>query len=144
MKLLIITQKVDRNDPILGFFHRWIEEFAKQCEFVTVICLEVGEFNFALNVKILSLEKERKRSRIRYITHFYKYIWQERKNYDVVLVHMNQEYVLLAGLFWRLFSKKIFMWRNHAKGNLSTRIAVLLSNKMFCTSPHSFTARFKK
>lgn len=29
VKLLIITQKIDINDPILGFFHKWIEEFAK-------------------------------------------------------------------------------------------------------------------
>ena len=23
MKLLIVTQIIDKNDPILGFFHRW-------------------------------------------------------------------------------------------------------------------------
>lgn len=23
MKLLIVTQTLDKNDPILGFFHRW-------------------------------------------------------------------------------------------------------------------------
>ena len=27
MKLLVITQKVDKNDAILGFFHRWLIEF---------------------------------------------------------------------------------------------------------------------
>lgn len=32
MRLLIITQKVDENDAILGFFHGWIAEFAKHCE----------------------------------------------------------------------------------------------------------------
>lgn len=29
MKLLIITQTVDAEDPVLGFFVRWIEEFAR-------------------------------------------------------------------------------------------------------------------
>lgn len=24
MKLLIVTQALDINDPILGFFHRWV------------------------------------------------------------------------------------------------------------------------
>ena len=43
MKLLICTQKVDKNDSVLGFFHRWIEEFAKHCEKVTVICLQKGD-----------------------------------------------------------------------------------------------------
>lgn len=165
MKLLIITQKVDRNDPILGFFHRWIEEFAKNFQFVTVICLEAGEYDFPTNVKVLSLGKPyfanfyakatkfkkasqgkggKVVSKFIYVWRFYKYIWQERRNYDVVFVHMNQEYVLLGWKFWKLWGKKIFLWRNHAKGNLLTRLAVLLSNKVFYTSPQSFTARFKK
>src|SRR3989344_4974046 len=144
MKLLIITQKVDKNDPILGFFHRWIEEFAKRYEFVTVICLEKGKYDLPENVKVLSLGKEKRNSNVRYIVHFYKYIWQERKNYDSVFVHMNQEYVLLGWKFWKLWGKKIYLWRNHAQGSLLTRLAVLFSNKVFCTSPSSYTARFKK
>ncbi|HRZ30051.1 MAG TPA: glycosyltransferase family 4 protein [Candidatus Paceibacterota bacterium] len=144
MKLLVITQKIDLNDPVLGFFHRWVEEFAKKCEFVTVICLEKGQYNLPQNVKVLSLGKEKKLGRLAYLWNFYKYLWQERNNYDSVFVHMNQEYVLLGGLVWKLLGKNILMWRNHAKGNFLTRLAVCLSDKVFCTSPQSFTARFKK
>ena len=57
MKLLIVTQAVDINNPILGFFHRWIEEFSKNCEKVTVIALGVGEYKLPQNVNILSLGK---------------------------------------------------------------------------------------
>ena len=144
MKLLILTQKVDRKDPILGFFHRWIEEFAKRYEFVTVICLEKGKYDLPSNVKVLSLGKEERNSKVRYIVLFYKYIWRERNNYDAVFVHMNQEYVLLGWKIWKLLGKKIYLWRNHAKGNILTDLSVLLSNKVFCTSPQAFTARFKK
>lgn len=59
MRLLIVTQKVDRDDDLLGFFHQWICEFAKHCDFVTVICLEKGEYALPANVRILSLGKER-------------------------------------------------------------------------------------
>ena len=144
MRLLIITQKVDKNDSILGFFHRWIEEFAKNFEKVIIICLEMGEYNLPKNVQVLSLGKETHRSNVQYIVHFYKYIWRERKNYDAVFVHMNQEYVLLGWKFWKLWCKRIYLWRNHAKGNLFTRLAVLFSDKVFCTSPQSYAARFKK
>jgi len=144
MKLLIVTQKVDKNDDILGFFHQWILEFAKYYEFITVIALQVGEYDLPENVKVLSLGKEKGGSKISYIFNFYKYIWNERKNYDVVFVHMNQEYVLLGWKFWKLWGKKIYLWRNHAKGNFLTRLAVLFSNKVFCASEQSFTARFKK
>lgn len=144
MKLLIITQKVDKNDPILGFFHRWIEEFSKHVESLVVICLEAGTYNLPKNVKVLSLGKEEGKSKLKYILRFYKYIWSERKNYDSVFIHMNQEYVILGWKLWFILGKKIFLWRNHAKGDFFTRLAILFSEKVFYTSPQSFTARFKK
>jgi len=144
-RLLILTQKVDKDDPILGFFHGWIERLAESASSVTVICLELGRNELPGNVKVLSLGKEEKgMSRIGYIKKFYSYIWNERKNYDVVFVHMNQEYVLLGGLYWKLLRKKIFMWRNHKRGNFLTRMAVGLSNRVYCASAHSYTARFNK
>lgn len=152
MKLLIITQKVDRNDPILGFFHGWIKEFAKHCEKMTVICLGQGGYDLP-GTKVLSLGKpaqgwlskeEKLQGKIRAFANFYKYLWQERKNYDVVLVHMNQEYVLLAGWLWRIMGKKISMWRNHHAGNWLTNLAAIFCHKIFCTSRYSYTAKFKK
>lgn len=143
MRLLVITQKVDKNDPVLGFFHRWIEELAKNFEKVTVICLEKGQFELS-GVKVLSLGKEEGKSKWKYLIRFYKFIWQERKNYDAVFVHMNQEYILLGWKIWKLLGKKIYLWRNHGYGDFLTHLAVLISDKVFCTSPQSFTARFKK
>lgn len=144
MRLLILTQKVDVKDPVLGFFHGWIEEFSRHCEALTVICLQVGEHSLPANVKVLSLGKDERVSRVTYIYRFYKYIWRERNSYDTVFVHMNQEYVLLGGFFWRFFKKKITMWRNHPLGDLLTKVAVFLAHKVFCTSEYSYTARFKK
>ncbi len=144
MKLLIITQKVNKNDPILGFFHGWIIEFAKHFDLITTICLEKGECDLPANVKVLSLGKEAGISRLKYITNFYKYIWQEKGNYDAVFVHMNQEYILLGGVFWFLFGKKIYMWRNHHAGSFLTDIAARFCKKVFCTSRFSYTAKYKK
>ena len=144
MKLLILTQKVDINDPILGFFHRWVEEFSKHCEKLTVIALGAGEYKLPKNVKVLSLGKEKSRSKLKHLFNFYKYIWQERKNYDNVFVHMNQKYVILGGIFWKLFGKKVSMWRNHLKGNFFTRITVLMSDVVFCTSQFAFVSKYKK
>ncbi|MFA4941344.1 MAG: glycosyltransferase family 4 protein [Patescibacteria group bacterium] len=144
MKLLILTQKIDIKDDVLGFFHNWVKEFSQNCGKITVVALGVGEYNLPENVKVLSLGKERGSSKIKYILNFYKYIWRERKNYDKVFIHMNQEYVVLGGLLWKIFGKKIFLWRNHAKGDFFTDLAVFLSNKVFCTSGFSYTAKFSK
>lgn len=144
MKLLVITQAVDTHHTTLGFFTRWVEEFSKRFESVEVVCLFEGEHNLPKNVRVHSLGKERENSKIQYIKLFFTYIWKYRNQYDAVFVHMNQEYIVLGGFFWKLFGKKIFFWRNHPYGNVWTRIAILLSDQVFCTADKSFTARYKK
>ena len=142
MKILLLTQKIDQTDSLLGFFTNWVIEFARQAEKVTVICLELERHD--LTVPVFSLGKETGRSRFKYISNFYRLIVRERGNYDTVFVHMNQEYVLLGAMVWKLLGKKVYLWRNHPNGGLLTRLAVLLSDRVFCTSDRSFTARFKK
>jgi len=144
MKLLIVTQKIDIEDDLLGFMHGWINELAKRCQSIVVICLAKGEYSLPLNVKVLSLGKENKKSRGQYLWRFFRYVWQERRNYDFVFVHMNQEYVCLAGILWKLLGKKIAFWRNHPTGIFFTKIAVFLSDKVFCVSEFAYVARYKK
>lgn len=154
MKLLIVTQKIDRDDSILGFFHGWVEEFAKNAKKLNVICLEEGEHNLPKNVQIFSLGKptqgwpasgwEKLFSKLRALINFYKYIFKLRKEYDAVFVHMNKEYVVLGGLFWKLWNKKIALWYNHSFGDFMAKISVFLSNNVFYTSPQAFTSKYKK
>lgn len=144
MRLLVITQKMNLDDPVLGFFHRWVERFAEEFPEIRVLCLEKGRCALPKNVSVESLGKETKRSRIRYIRNLYSYVWTNRDSYDAVFVHMNQEYVVLCGLLWRIWGKKVFLWRNHRHGNGLTKAAVALSNVVFCTSPESYTAKFHK
>ena len=138
MRLLICTQIVDRDDPILGFFHRWVEEFAKECESVIVICLREGKHSLPSNVRVLSLGKESGISRLKYLFNFYSYIWNERKQYDAVFVHMNQVYVLLGAPLWRLWGKHIGLWYVHRSVTMSLRLATFLVDWVFTTSPESF------
>lgn len=144
MRLLIVTQAVDRNDPVLGFFHRWIEEFAKHFERVYVVCLKEGEHALPANVSIHSLGKEKGRSLFKYLFRFYRLAWSLRHDYDAVFVHMNQEYVLLSGPLWRAMGKPVYLWRNHYAGSFLTRVSALFCEKIFCTSRSSYTARFAK
>lgn len=144
MRLLILTQVVDNNDPGLSFMHRWIEEFATKFESIITVCLEEGSHSLPSNVRVLSLGKEKGRSRLKYLWNFYKYIWRERNNYDAVFVHMNQEYVLLGWKSWWLLGKPVYMWRNHHAGNFLTDLATMFCRKVFCTSRFSYTAKYKK
>jgi len=155
MRLLITTQAVDINDPVLSFFHGWLEQFAKHCESVHVICLKEGRHALPANVSVHALGKrplqglplESKGSpwiaRTQYIWRFYKYIWTFRKEYDSVFVHMNQEYVLLGGKFWWLLGKRVIFWRNHKMGSVWTHIAGFFAHTVCYTSPEAYVARFK-
>lgn len=144
MKLLIITQKVDKNDPILGFFHRWLEVFASECKQVVVICLQEGEHSLPENVSIYSLGKESSESRLKYLKNFYKCIFSLRNQYDAVFVHMNPIYVVLGGIFWHLLGKKVGLWYTHGYVSIKLQIAEKLSDIIFTASKESFRLKSSK
>lgn len=145
MKLLICTQVVDKNDPTLGFFHRWIEEFSAHCSEVEVICLFEGTHTLPSNVKVHSLEKEKGVvSKMRYAVRFWKKLYALRGRYDAVFVHMNPEYLLLAGWWWRLTGKRIGLWYLHRAVNARLRLAVIFANVVFSVSYESFRLPTRK
>ena len=51
---------------------------------------------------------------------------------------MNPEYIILGGLWWKFFRKKIGLWYVHKSVNTKLRIAVLFSNYVFTASKESF------
>lgn len=164
LNLLIITQKVDKEAPILGFFCRWVEEFAKHCNRLTVICLKEGEHDFPGNVSVYSLGKEKIETpsfaqgygkarqnskfkiprRIKYTIRFCKLIWRKRRGYDAVFVHMNPIYVILGGLFWRLWGKTTALWYTHKTVDLKLRVAEKLAHILFSASETSFRMQSRK
>lgn len=138
MNILLITQKVDKNDPILGFFHEWIKLFAREYDSVLVICLFLGQYDLPKNVKVLSLGKEKKKCKFFYLFNFYYYIWKERNNYNQIFVHMNQIYVILGWLLWKLMNKNIFLWYTHKKIGWSLVLAEKIVDLIFSASKESF------
>jgi hypothetical protein len=58
MHLALFTQVLDRQDAVLGFFHRWCEVFAAHTDRLTVITQRVGDVDLPDNVRVLSLGKE--------------------------------------------------------------------------------------
>lgn len=138
MRLLICTQAADSTDPILGFFHRWIEEFAKHCDEVIVVAQRTGTYAFPKNVKVFSLGKEKGFSRPKQILEFFKIIWSEKDTYDAVFVHMSPEYILAGGVLWRLWMKKIMLWYTHKDVSMRLRAATYLADIVATASKESF------
>lgn len=137
MKLLIVTQTLDRNDPVLGFFHQWISEFSKRFESVHVIALSVGEHSLPENVRVHTLGKENGSSKIARTLGYVSLLYSLRNEYTHVFVHMNPEYVLGGGLLWRALSKKVGLWYVHGKVSWRLQAAEMLVDRIFTASKGS-------
>lgn len=144
MKILIVTQVVDRDHPVLGFFHRWIEEFAKHCESVTVIGQAVGRHAFPPHVRVLSLGKERCRPRWLHVVRFWYLIIRHRRAYDAVFVHMTPVWVVLGWKIWCLFRKPIYLWYEARGKRISLRIALRVVRKVFSASEHGMPLQTRR
>lgn len=137
MKLLIVTQTLDTNDPTLGFFHEWVEAFSKKFETVTVIALNVGAHTLPKNVTVHSLGKELGVGRGFRIARYVSLLYSLRNEYTHVFAHMNPEYVIGGGALWRLLGKKVGFWYVHGAVTLRLRLAALLANRVFTASRES-------
>ena len=145
MRLLIVTQAVDQDDPVLGFFHRWLEEFAKHAEAVEVVCLYEGRHALPKNVRVHSLGKEQgARPALVYALRFLSLIGKLRASYDAVFVHMNAEYVLLGAPLWKLWRKRVALWYLHGTVSARLRFAVALADVILTSSPESMRVATKK
>lgn len=144
MKLLLITQRVDLNDSDLGFFHRWIEEFAKNTQQVFVIAQSVGEYHMPSNVTVYSLGKEKGYPKWRQLFNFYRVLGRELKNIDVVFAHMIPLWVVAGWPLYKIFNKKVYLWYVHRSVTPFLRIAEKIVTKIFTASRESFRLPSKK
>jgi glycosyltransferase involved in cell wall biosynthesis len=136
MKLLIITQKADKTDPVLGFFHRWIEELALHCTEITVIAQKVGVHDLPKNVRVLSLGKEAGVGRFAQILRFWKLLITERSHYDRALVHMTPIWSVLGTPLWLLLRKPQYLWYESRGGRWPLTVALMFVRKVFSASPY--------
>ncbi len=142
MRLLLITQTIDEDDGVLGFMHGWISTFVSTYDSIVAVCLQQGTIHLPKNVQVVSLGKESHASRISMLVRFFRAVWLTRNKCDAVFVHMNVEYVLLAGWFWKLRGKKVSLWYNHKQGGLKLWLARPFLDTIFYTSSQAYTVRF--
>lgn len=133
MKLLVVTQAADLDHPILGFFHRWLEEFIAQGTQLTVIAQQAGRTT--VDAHILSLNKEKGAGKPAQILRFWRLIIAERAQYDAVLVHMTPIWVVLGWPVWSLLGKKVFLWYEVRRGGRLLTLAERLCARIFSATP---------
>jgi glycosyltransferase involved in cell wall biosynthesis len=133
MKLLVVTQAADLDHPILGFFHRWLEEFVAQGAQLTVIAQQAGRTT--VGARILSLNKEKGAGKALQIIRFWRLIVAERARYDAVLVHMTPIWVALGWPVWTVLGKRVFLWYEVRRGGRLLKLAERLCARIYSATP---------
>ena len=144
MKLLIITQSVDKNDQNLGAFYRWWEKMAEKVESMTIICSRKGEVDLPPHVMVESLGKERGVGKMRRIWKFWElFSWHYARS-DAVLFHQIPEFVVAASPFLISLKKRTVLWYAHKSVSPALTIAERLVDWVATSSPEGFRMRSKK
>lgn len=143
MKILVVTQKIDRLDSNLGFFHRWVEKLSEKSEIV-VIANYVGSYEFNKNVSVFSLGKENGFGRFRRFFIYQRLLLKFLSSSRGAFFHMCPEYVLGAWLLPKIFRKKSLLWYVHKSVGVRLWLAEKLVNKVFTASAESFRLKSKK
>ena len=144
IKLLVITQKIDINDDVLGFMHDWIKKLAERLKSLDVICLYKGKYDLPGNVKIYSLGKEKNGNKLKYLWQLYKYAWKLLKMNDLLFVHMNHKYIILFWPLAKILGRPIALFKAHRKKQRFLKIATLLSDKIISYLKESFPFKSEK
>lgn len=146
LKALIITQKVNQSDDILGFFFNWLNKLAEKFDKINVLALEKGDGGLAKNIALFSLGKEDGNSRLKRFLKFNRILADLclNKKIDIIFIHMCPEYTILTWPYARLKRIPIVMWYAHGCMNVKLRIAHLLVNKIITPSKESFRIKSNK
>lgn len=149
MKLLLTTQIVDQDSPLLGFFIGWIKEFAKYFDEVHIICLQQGQYDLPENVYVYSLGKEEGENKFKYILRFYKHFVHIFFKVKVthVFFHMGAVYNIMAAPFFlvrKFTGVRFYWWKTHGHINLTGRLALFFVDQVFTAIDESFQVKTKK
>lgn len=143
-KLIIIAQKVDVNDDLLGFFVGWIRELAKHFDGVDIITLMKGEYNFPSNVRVFSLGKEKGNNKLKQFFIFYGLLLRLIPGSSGIFAHMSPIFAVASWPVAFLFGKKVCLWYLHRSVTLRLRIANLICRKIITADSDSLQLKSKK
>ncbi|MBN2518218.1 MAG: glycosyltransferase family 4 protein [Candidatus Altiarchaeota archaeon] len=140
MKVLFFTRKLDKNDPRIGFAHRWVQELAGRVDRLYVVCLEKGQVDLPKNVEIHTLGK----GKIRRLLRLDKLMFSLARKVDVIFCHMNPIYTIISAPYAKLYRKKLYMWHTHGKITYKLKLAHSLADGVLTASEGSFPIKSRK
>jgi len=137
LKILYITQAIDKDFYLLAPFYKWLNLFSSRMEKIYALCLQEGRHeDLADNIEVKSLGKETGNRKLQYIFNFYKYtlsliLWEK---VDLIFVHMNELYVFMLWPFAVLAGIPIVIWRAHGRLDWKAKLVTKLASAIVTSS----------
>ncbi|MHA1712709.1 MAG: glycosyltransferase family 4 protein [Candidatus Ranarchaeia archaeon] len=146
LRVLMITQKVDLDDDILGFTHTWVNKLAEKMESLYVLALAVGRHSLRDNVELFSMGKERGNSRLERLVNFNRVVARLvlTRKVDLLFIHMCPRYAILAAPYAKLMRVPMVMWYAHGNVNPELRIAHSLVDRVVTSTREGFRLKSDK
>lgn len=112
MKLVFVTQVLDRDDAVLGFVMRWVQGLAKEVESLRVLALEAGNLDgLPNNVDVRVIGRRGYIGRYLRYRGFLKEALTE--GFDGLLTHMVPRYSTLAAKSIARAGMAHYLWYTH-------------------------------
>ncbi|MBN1918113.1 MAG: glycosyltransferase family 4 protein [Verrucomicrobia bacterium] len=129
-----ITQRLDEDDPVLGFTVGWVNALARRVAKVEVVCLARGRAALEGNVHVSVLPPGRlaRYWRVRSVLRGLK----RAGALDVVLAHMCPSYAVAAAAPWPF--APTFLWYAHSRVTRMLKLADRLCARTFSCSRESY------
>src|SRR5581483_5358306 len=134
MRVLLITQTLDRQDSILGATHGLAEQLARRLERLYALQLWAGE------TALRSMGKERgatKPAQLATLTRAVRTL-AARGQVDLVFAHMAPLYAIVAAPIARLSGVPTVLWYAHPHVDLKLRLATALVDRVASPTPEGF------
>jgi glycosyltransferase involved in cell wall biosynthesis len=138
MRVLMITQKIDPNDSMLGFVVSWVEQIAARVDHLDVLCLEQHHADLPSNVTVWSMGKEYGRNRLRELINFYQTLVRVLPKIDLIFTHMVPRYLVLAAPLAAILRKPQMLWYVHRQITAELKLALFLCDSVATAVPESF------
>ncbi len=144
MRLLIVTQSVDRNDPNLGAFYYWFEALARKTESLVILAGRVGDADFPPHVEVYSFGGARRGGRLGRVWKFWRLFFRHFARVDAVFFHQIPEFVIAASPLFIGRRKISALWYAHGQVTPRLRFAERCVDYVFTSSLDGFRVPSKK
>lgn len=138
MKIVVVTQEIDPQSPVLGATVAKVRALAERCDEVVVLADRAVDGALPPNCRVHVFAS---RSRVLRGLRFAGALTRElarRPRPDAVLAHMCPMYAVLAAPLARPLGVRVLLWFTHWKASRLLRLAERLSNTVLTVDPRSF------